>query len=153
MVTLEAGRQAIERHDWGAGLQALSEADREQGLSPQDLVLLGDAYWWSGQPDDAVSAFERAFTGYVDQDRPGDAAQVGALLAYLAMRRMAMSVVYGWMARVEKLLEGLPESEAHAWYTLIKVAEAIFIKDDLDAAIGLADDTIEIAQHLGVPIY
>jgi class 3 adenylate cyclase len=151
--TLETGRKAIESHDWDQALRSLVQADQEQGLSPDDLMLLGDAYWWSAQPDDAVSAFERAFSGYLDQDRPGDAAAVGALLAYLAMRRMAISVVYGWIARVEKLLEGLPESEAHAWYKLLRVGEAMFVNNDLDAAIRLAEETIEISSRLGAPTF
>ena len=151
--TLETGRKAIKSHDWDGALRALLEVDQEQGLSPDDLMLLGDAHWWSAQPDDAVSAFERAFAAYVDEDRPGDAAAVGALLAYLAMRRMAISVVYGWIARVEKLLDGLPESEAHAWHKMLKVAEALVINRDLDATIRLAEETIEISERLGSPIH
>lgn len=151
--TLETGRKAIESHDWDQALRSLAEVEEEQGLSPGDLMLLGDAYWWSAQPDDAVSAFERAFAGYLDEDRPGDAAAVGALLAYLAMRRMAISVVYGWIARVEKLLEGLDESEAHAWYKMLRVGEALFVNNDLDATIRLAEELIDVSRRLGLPMF
>lgn len=151
--TLEAGRDAIRQHDWDGALHALAEADREAKLSPDDLMFLGDAYWWSAQPDEAVSAYERAFAGYVSEERPADAATVGSMLAYLAMRRMALSVVYGWVARVEKLLDGVPESAGHAWYQLLRVGEALFIKNDLDAAIRLSDEMIEIAKRLGAPMF
>jgi hypothetical protein len=66
-----------------------------------------------------MDAFERAYDGYVRLDRPSDAATVGSLLAYFALRRMAMSVATAWMARVERLLEGQPESPGHAWLQIL----------------------------------
>ncbi|MDP8958153.1 MAG: hypothetical protein M3N51_02905, partial [Actinomycetota bacterium] len=59
--TLVSGRQAVRRRDWSEALQAFNEADQEDGLSPQDLQLLAEAAWWSGRPDDAVEALERAY--------------------------------------------------------------------------------------------
>lgn len=108
-------------------------------------MLLGDACWWSSQPERATGVFERAYDLYIKEGRLGEAATVGALLAYFAMRRMAVSVGMAWVARVEKLTEDQPESRGHAWLAVLHVAKAMFFEHDLRAAIEHADEAIEIA--------
>lgn len=148
--TLEVGREAFRKHDWDKALEALTQVDEEVGLSPDDLMLLGDACWWSSQPDRAIDVFERAYDEYLGQERLGEAATVGALLAYFAMRRMAFSVGMGWVARVERMLEGQPESNGHAWLKVLHIAMALFFEHDLAAVVEHADEAIEIAQRQGV---
>jgi class 3 adenylate cyclase len=145
--TLEVGREAIRKHDWDRALEVLTEVDQDGGLSPDDLMLLGDAYWWSAQPDQALDVFERAYEGFLDQARLSEAATVGARLAYFAMRRMAVSVATGWVARITRLLDGQPESEGHAWLKILHVAEALFVRGDLDAVVANADEAMGIAER------
>ncbi|MGA7226602.1 MAG: adenylate/guanylate cyclase domain-containing protein [Acidimicrobiia bacterium] len=149
--SLTMGRQAIQRNDWGEALEALTEVDQHEGLGPDDLLLLGDAYWWTGKPDQAEEVIERAYAGFIEVDRPTDASVAAALLAYFAMRRMAMSVSAGWVARAEHLLEGEPESLGHGWLKVIYLANALLVDRDLDAAVRLADDAIATAKNLGSP--
>ncbi len=63
--TLLAGRDAVERLAWKEAREAFSEADHDQILTPSDLQLFADAAWWSGYPDEAVDALQRAYTGYL----------------------------------------------------------------------------------------
>jgi len=147
--TLEAGRAAAGREAWEEAWQSLAQADRDEALSPPDLELLADAAWWSGQPDESVEALERAFTGYSTADQPMDAARVALLLGYLAMRRLAGSVARGWRARAARLLEGQPESTAHAFLKVVDVLEAFNFRHDLDETIRLADEALEIARSTG----
>jgi class 3 adenylate cyclase len=148
--TLTVGREAIRERDWEKALEALDEVDREDGLGPDDLMLLGDALWWSSQPDRALDAFGRAYESFVEEKRLGDAATVGALLAYFALRRMAISVAMGWVARVENLLDGQPESNGHAWLKIIKVAKALFVDWNLEGVVEEAQEAIEIALRHNV---
>ena len=62
---LDTARLASERHDWAEAREAFAEAEHADGLSPDDLKLLGDAAWWAGYPDEAVEAYEGAYAGYV----------------------------------------------------------------------------------------
>ena len=62
--TLESGRDAVRRHAWTEAIEALTAVDRDDGLAPDDLELLGGASWWAGHPDEATEALERAFAGY-----------------------------------------------------------------------------------------
>lgn len=145
---LNLGREAIQRNDWDGALKALTEADQEAALSPDDLLLLGDACWWTARPDDAEAAIERAYAGFVKDERPTDAAVAAALLAYFAMRRMAMSIAAGWIARAEHLLEGQPESLGHGWLRILYLARALLVDRDLDAAVRLADEAIATGTDL-----
>ena len=147
--TLESGRSAAQREAWEEAWKTLTEADREAALSPADLELLADAAWWTGHPDESVDALERAFNRYEAAEMPLDAARVAVLLAYLAARRLALSVAGGWRARAVKLLDGEPESPAHASLKVLDVFEAIGIRRELDEGIVLADEVIEIAARTG----
>lgn len=149
---LVAGREAIGRHDWEAALEALETAENSGGsLGPEDLVRMGDALWWTGRPDDAVEAFEKAFAGYERDDNRSEAAHMAGLLSYLAVRRRAYSIASGWMARAERLLEGQPESVGHAWIELLKLANTLLAERKLEAVIQDADEVMALAQRMGIP--
>ena len=112
-------------------VEAFRDIDQEEPLSPQDLELLADAAWWSGNPDETVDVLERAYAGYVDQGSRTQAAGVAALLAYLATRRNAGSIVAGWVAHAQRLLEGEPESTVHAWLKVLEMIRTMFIEGDV----------------------
>lgn len=80
--TVELGRDAIDRHAWAEAIEAFTAADRAGGLGPADLEQLGAAQWWSGRPDDAAEALERAFASYQESGAHTEAAWVALQLAY-----------------------------------------------------------------------
>jgi class 3 adenylate cyclase len=149
VLTLEVARDAVSRNDWASAIEAFDDLASETYLSADDLVLLGDALWWSARPDEAEDAYERAFEGFAKTDRKGDAAKIGAILAYLAMRRLSASVAMGWVARTQSLLADEPECPGHAWLSMLGVAEALFVLNDLQVTKERADQTIEIAKRQG----
>ena len=140
--SLELGRDAFKRHAWTDAIEAFAAADREGGLSPDDLERMGEAAWWTGTPDEASDTLERAFTAYVDARRPIDAAGVAFLLAYMFFRRQAPSVAGGWLGRAASILEGTPESGVHAWLHLFAGMSAVFDHRMVD---GLAHADLAIA--------
>jgi hypothetical protein len=142
VLTLEVARDAVSRNDWASAIEAFDDLASETYLSADDLVLLGDALWWSARPDEAEDAYERAFEGFAKTDRKGDAAKIGAILAYLAMRRLSASVAMGWVARTQSLLVDEPECPGHAWLSMLSVAEALFVLNDLQLVEERADKTI-----------
>ena len=147
MQTVESGREAVSRRAWQEAWETLAEVDRDASLSPQDLELLADAAWWSGHPDDSIGALERAYAGYLESDMVIEAADVAVLLSYFAMRRLAFSIGGGWRAKAARLLEGLPESPVHAYIKMLDLAEALLHRDDIEAALQLADETLALARR------
>lgn len=148
--TLVAAREAIEGHAWEKAREAFLAADREGSLTPADLRLLADAAWWSGHPDEAVDALERAYAGFVEAGDNGSAGVVAFWLTYFAMRRGAGAVGAGWMSKAERLLEGEPDSAAHAWLHFLRMIEALMVREDLQEAISHGERAVEVATEHGV---
>lgn len=157
---LEVGRDAVRRHAWAEAVEALTAADRDpaqagttgitgaEGLAPEDLELLGNALWWSGRPDEAATAFERAFAAFSEAARPLDAARVAMELAYRAFRGLNGSVGGGWIARAARLLADAPESPMHAWFGVFTALGAL-MESKLTDGIALADQAIDVARRQG----
>ncbi len=145
---LEAGRNAISRHAWTEAVEALTAVDRDGGLAPADLEMLGTASWWTGHPDESTVALERAFAGYADDGRNIDAARVALTLAYEAFRGLAIPVAGGWLARAERLLAGEPESPSHAWLGVFHALGAL-MEGRIEEGIELADRAMDVARRQG----
>jgi class 3 adenylate cyclase len=147
---LELGRDAVARHEWREGVDALRAADGEQPLSPDDVELLGTAAWWAGQSDDATDALERAFAGYEAAGRDEDAARVALWLAYHAFRRLAAAIAAGWVARATRILERIPESPWHGFIAIMQGQRAL-MTGDLEAGMARLDEAIAIGRERGSP--
>ncbi len=149
MMTVETGRKAVERREWGDAVAAFHEADETEPLSPEDLELLADASWWAGEPDESVEVLERAYAGHVEKGSETGAARVAVALAYLAARRQAFSIAGGWLARAHRLLDGHPESVVNAQIKVIDIIETLYFKGDIPGGIEAADETVTLARRLG----
>ena len=144
--TFAAGMDAMRRHAWDEAFHAFTEVDRARGLAPQELQILAEAAWWTGRPDDAEAALKRAFAGHSKAGDHAAAAMVAIRLGERAFRQGALPVSQGWMAQAERLLEDLPESAAHAWFSFMRAAEALLGRNDPDAVISFADRAIELGK-------
>ena len=144
--TPESGRDAFNRHAWTEAIEAFTAADREGDLSPEDLELLSTAQWWSGHPDEATEALERAFTAYSDAGRRPEAAWVAMTLAYQAFQRVNGPVGGGWLARAERLLADEPESKMHARLGAFHAFGAV-MAGQLEQSIAIANGAMEIARR------
>jgi class 3 adenylate cyclase len=144
--TLEHGRDAMVRHAWTEAMEAFGSVDHGDELEAADLERLGTAAWWAGRPDESTEALERAFEAYSATGRPSDAARVGMTLSYQAFRRQNPSIAGGWMSRVQRILAALPESAAHARFSVFQVFGAL-MDGKLDQAIALADRSMESARR------
>ena len=148
IASLENGRDAARRREWPEAFEALTAADRDEDLSPDDLELLGNAAWWAGRPDEANEAFERAFAGYESAGRPEDAARVAIYLAYQASRAMAFAVGAGWAAQAARLLEAFPDSPLHAWMGIFEAAGDMD-QGRIESGLEHAERTMAMARERG----
>ena len=143
--TLELGREAMDRHAWAEAIDVFVAADGDAGLVAGDLERLGTAAWWSGQPDQATDALERAFTAFAESGQSSDAARVALVLAYQGFRRKAGSVAGGWLARAARLLESEPDSPSNARIAVFHALGAL-MAGQLTQGIELADRAMALAQ-------
>jgi class 3 adenylate cyclase len=142
---LQRARQAVVARVWDDAVRAFEAADGLDPLAPGDLEALADARWWSGNPESAVEALERAHAAHERAGDPTAAAAVALRLAESAFQRGAVSVLRGWVARAATLLDGQPESAVHAQLQFMRAPVAYFLDHDADSALGRLDDAIAIA--------
>lgn len=148
---LASGREAVRRHAWSEAVEALTQAERQEPLTADDLLLLASAAWWDGQVEEAHDALERAFDRYLEAGRRDRAAIVALRLCELGVRRTNFAVGQGWLARAERLLQEEPESVAHAWLAFVHAMLAIIARGDFRAGLEAADRSLELARRHDSP--
>ena len=96
---IELGRAAFDRHAWREAVEILRAAEGLGQLSGDDLERLAESEWWSGHPDEALDAYERAFARDIETGNADRAAGVALRLSYLAFRQQSAPVGGAWLAR------------------------------------------------------
>lgn len=145
---VEAGREAIERHDWTAACELLSEADAAEALEPVDLERLADAAWWTAHLDESIAARERAYSGRIAAGEPLRAASNAMALAHDYFQKAADAIATAWMSRAERLLENEPESTEHGWLERLRNGLAV-ARGDWDMALEHARRAYAIGESQG----
>jgi class 3 adenylate cyclase len=145
---LEDGRHAVTRRAWPEGFEALSRADVEGVLGPDDLEALGKAAYWAGRPTESIEADERAYAAHVERGDNERAAFLALKLRRQHTVRRSNSVAKGWLGRAERLLEGRPESPATG-YLAIAHGELALDRGELDHALSHVERALQIAEQFG----
>ena len=102
---LERGRQAFERHAWGAAYELLLAADAEAPLAAEDLERAGRAAYLTGRDEESFSLSERAFRERMRQGDPEGAALDGFWLVFGLMARGEWARAGGWIGRARAAID------------------------------------------------
>ena len=145
--TLEDARAAAARQAWRAAFAAYGDVD-SQKLEAADHEAFGEAAWWSGKLDEAISHRERAYAAYSAQGDQLGAARMALTVSWDYNGRGAFAIAGGWLANAERILEGLPEAPEHARLKLVHALTALF-SGELDHAVELFDGVYEVAKRVG----
>jgi class 3 adenylate cyclase len=133
--TLDAAREAADRHAWRQAYDAYSATTRAE-LTPADLEQFADAAWWTGKLEQAIVLRERAYAGYSAAGDKLSAARLALTLSWDHSGRSAFAVSRGWFASGERLLAEVPESMEHGFLVLTRAVNALFAAGNLDDAIA-----------------
>jgi class 3 adenylate cyclase len=145
---LQSARLAAGRHAWRDAYDDYTRVDKEE-LTPADLERFGEAAWWSGRLEEAITLRERAYAGYASAGETLNAARLALTLSWDHGGRAAFAVSNGWFANAERLLNRLPESAEHGSLTLTRAVNLLFGGGDLADAIKDFDRALELARRLG----
>jgi len=144
--------EALARRDWTAAVELLRAAREERPLTTAELDLLGRAAYGAGEFELAVTAWEQAYAASL---RSGDDAAAAAaavtVAVYLLIDTGLMAPIRGWLRRAERLLEGRPESPAHALAAMVRAYER-FLCGDADSARRWAREAIDRGLRQGVGV-
>lgn len=142
---LQNGRDALAAGDWDRA-SSLFQRALELGETAAALDGLSQAAHFQGRYARAIELKARAFTAYRLRGERAEAAEVARWLAFLhGMVHGNMAAASGWMARAERLLEGVDECAAHGWLTLDR---APFTRDALERE-RLALAALAIGRRFG----
>jgi class 3 adenylate cyclase len=143
--SLETARDAVERLAWRDAYDAYSVVDAEP-LPPEDLERFGEAAWWRGRLDQAMTLRERAYAGYSAAGNDLAAARMALSLSEDHAGRGAFAVSGGWFGTAERLLEAQPEGAEHGQLALMRGLTELFT-GDVNAAIGHFDHAFELGRR------
>ena len=147
--TLQAGREAAERHAWPEAFQHLKGADSDGALeSAEDLERFGEAAWWTAHAEESVDALERSFKTHRQAGDRRAAARLALKLAREHFDRVAVTVGAAWLARATRLLEGEPESPEQGFLEAVRAAMT-GARGDLEGALAMAERALEIGMRTG----
>jgi DNA-binding CsgD family transcriptional regulator len=144
---LAQGREAYSRRQWRQAFDLLSAAERESALAPEDLVRLGDAAYLVGDESEAVGAWTRAHTGFVEQADTLRAARVGFWLSLCLMLAGKGAQSGGWLSRCQRLIS----DRACAEQGLLQVLGGLFsmYKGDAAGALDAFQEATSLAVQFG----
>ena len=146
---LNAGRAALDAGEWQTARRAF-----ERGLAveetPEALEGLGLAAWWLDLAEVVFDSRERAYRAYRGRGDQNAAARLAVWLAWdTAAFRGEASVANGWLERAGRLLEGQPDSPAHAFLAERAAVFALLDEGNPEEAERLAAEAIRIGQAIG----
>lgn len=135
-----AGRAAHRTRAWRQAAEALRAADAIEELGPDDLTMLGEANFLSGDPAGCVQAHERACNGYAEVGAACAAARAAFWVGLTLAGTGAQAAAGGWLGRAARLLDQSGEFDcAERGYLLLPVARAHY-------AAGRYDETLAVAR-------
>jgi DNA-binding NarL/FixJ family response regulator len=144
---LARGRQSFDRRAWADAFAALSAADREAPLEPDDLERLATAAYLLGKDEDSIALWERA---HLDLLRTGDvlrAARAAGWLVFVLVNGGEFARSGGWIARARRLLDDGGRDCAELGYLLVPAALLRAVEGDWPGAETLASQAAEIGER------
>src|SRR5262245_28350915 len=117
---LTRARDAAGAGDWKRAYELLTDADAGGLVTEADLPWVAQVAYAAGQFDATIEVWERAHAACV---RGGnDVAAAGAAVRvamHLLFDTALMAPVRGWLARAERLIQGLGPTPVHAWFAVV----------------------------------
>ncbi len=139
---LTAGREAAARGAWHEAYDKLKPVQSE--LDGDDLEMLAEAAWWLGNLDEAIGLRERAHGLFLKQGDKMRAAQLALVLSGDFFGKADLAVSAGWIAKAERLLDGMPESVGHGYLALFRALNKL--GTDMQASIDYAEAALAIGM-------
>jgi class 3 adenylate cyclase len=124
------------------------EADVSHYSTAGSLDEAGEAAWAAGAYEEAFRLRERAYSEYLGTGDEQNAALLAGILASDYYQRGDLAVGAGWQSAAERLLEGRQECPAHGFTLWVRSQIKLLFERDLEAASGLAQETVEIGRRL-----
>jgi tetratricopeptide (TPR) repeat protein len=147
--TLARAREAFAQKAWADSYRLFEAADRDGGLTPEDLECLAIAAYLAGRDEESEACWARAHQRFLDgEDREG-AARSASWLAFGLLQRGARAPAQGWFTRAERVLDEAQLDSVVRGYLLIPRAIQSIVQGDPAAGEATFHEAGEIARRFG----
>jgi DNA-binding NarL/FixJ family response regulator/tetratricopeptide (TPR) repeat protein len=144
------GRQAHQERAWRQAAETLRVADSVEGLDPENLAMLAEAAFLSGDVTGCVQAYERAFAGHAARGASRAAARSAIGIGRALAMKGAQAAAGGWLGRAARILDDSGEFDcAERGLLLMPVARAHFAAGRYAEALEVARTAEEIGRRHG----
>lgn len=146
---LELGRDLYRQGAWGDAFERLAEADAQQALTADDVVLLATAAHLTGRDTERDALWARAHQQFLDAGNPPAAAKAAFSLLMALMDRGDVAQAGGWLARANRVLEEHNVECVEQGYLLIPQALRSLESGDIAGGLQVFDQVAKIAGRFG----
>jgi DNA-binding CsgD family transcriptional regulator len=148
---LEQGREAFRQRAWSDAFQALSAADQQAPLAPDDLHLLALSAALSGRDTIFLALLERLHHQLLAAGAGTRAARAAFWLASRLLSMGEAGQAAGWLARAQRLVDQEVDPCAEQGFLLLPQAQRQLATGDLRAAHDTAARAAEIGERFRDP--
>jgi DNA-binding CsgD family transcriptional regulator len=143
------GRACFGRRAWADAFAALSAADRDVPLEPDDLERLATAAYLIGRDEESVEVWERAHRELLSRGEPLRGARCAGWLVFVLLNRGEFARAAGWLARARRLLDEGTRDCAERGYLLVPEAFQCAFEGDWPRAYAISGEAAEIGTRFG----
>jgi DNA-binding CsgD family transcriptional regulator len=148
---LDRGRGSFGRRAWADAYAALSAADREAPLAPEDLERLAMAAYLAGRDSESADIWARAYHELLRLGDEPRAARCAFWLGFTLLHRGELARGGGWLARAERLVDDGHLDCAERGYLLLPAALQSMAGGDAAAACATFGRAAEIGGRFDDP--
>ena len=145
---LHRAREAFERREWVAAYRALSDLD-DTHLQADDFAALATTAFLLGHRNDCVQALQRAYQARLDEDDMLGAVRAAYWLAMTLWQGGELAIGNGWLARAERLLEGVEDDVVERGYLLERATFGHIARGEFAEAFAAAPRVAEYGRRFG----
>ncbi len=142
-------REAWDRRQWSAVVSILEAAG--PAATADDVELLARATWLVGREDDAHERLAHAHRAHLDDGHPSAAVRCAFWLGLLLVQAGDLAQGSGWIARAERLAEGLADDAVERGYLHLPRALLALGNGDAGAARAGFAAALAIGEEAGDP--
>ena len=144
---LDSARAAFAEHRWSDALSALTDADLEGSLPPDDLERLSTAALLTGQETTGIDLATRAHEGFLADGDAVSAARCASWIGIYLLGTGDFARSSGWFGRARRIIQSIGDPTSVEGILLIATALGALFGGDPQSAVRTFDEAFTVGER------